>query len=131
MQIVDKDKEIDLLARTAWGEARGEGVSGMQAVINVVQNRVARGGWWGATIEDVVLKPWQFSAWNANDPNRAKLLAVDASTISESTKAPTIVIEQAQVNQTPSSGGLDYMSLAKWAGIASIAWLAFNKLGRR
>jgi Cell Wall Hydrolase len=31
----------------------------------------ARGGyWWGSTIRDVCLKPWQFFCWNANDPNR-------------------------------------------------------------
>ena len=39
--------EIDTLARTIWGEARGEGSAGMQAVANVVMNRAAIGGWWG------------------------------------------------------------------------------------
>jgi spore germination cell wall hydrolase CwlJ-like protein len=33
-------------------------------------NRVDAGSWYGASIKDVVLKPWQFSCWNANDPNR-------------------------------------------------------------
>jgi hypothetical protein len=61
------------LARTAWGEARGEGWVGMQAVINVVMNRVQQSGW---DIERVCLAPYQFSCWNAGDPNRAKLTAV-------------------------------------------------------
>lgn len=65
-----------VLAGTAWGEARGDGPSGMQAVCNVVMNRVARGGWWGATVLEVCLKPWQFSCWNADDPNRAKIMNV-------------------------------------------------------
>ena len=72
----NKKREIDLLARTAWGEARGDGRWGMQAVINVVMNRVKAGRWWGRSVEDVVLKPYQFSCWLESDPNRAKLLAV-------------------------------------------------------
>ncbi len=67
----------DILARTLWGEARGEPVRGIEAVAAVVMNRVKRGGWWGDTVETVCRKPWQFSCWNAADPNRAKLERVD------------------------------------------------------
>jgi len=77
--LVDTNKEIDLMARTIWGEARGEGQLGMQAVANVIMNRVNRGGWWGATISDVVLKPYQFSTWNESDANRNKARSVDTS----------------------------------------------------
>ena len=73
----DDDEQIDYIARTAWGEARGEGTAGMQAVVNVIMNRVSRGGWYGLTPKEVVLKKYQFSCWNANDPNRAQLLVVD------------------------------------------------------
>lgn len=74
-------REVDVLARTLYGEARGETVRGKEAVACVIVNRAnraqARGGyWWGNTIEEVCLKPWQFSCWNENDPNRAKVLAV-------------------------------------------------------
>lgn len=75
-QLVDDNNEIDLLARTIWGEARGEGQTGMQAVANVIMNRVKKGGWWGATVQDVVLKKYQFSTWNEGDPNREKALSV-------------------------------------------------------
>jgi len=68
------DEQIDYMARTIWGEARGEGARGMQAVANVIMNRVNKGGWYGATIKDVVLKKWQFSVWNEGDPNRDKIL---------------------------------------------------------
>lgn len=61
------------LAKTIWGEARGEGYKGMQAVGNVILNRVSRGGWYGASVKDVVLKPYQFSCWNENDINRSKI----------------------------------------------------------
>lgn len=67
-------REIDILARTIYGEARGESISGQEAIASVVLNRVAfasrRGGfWWGNTISEVCLKPWQFSCWNEKDPN--------------------------------------------------------------
>lgn len=72
---------IDVLARTLWGEARGEGTDGMQAVANVIQNRVAvaekRGTfWWGNNIIQVCQKPYQFSCWNRSDPNFRKLQSV-------------------------------------------------------
>jgi len=78
-----EDMAVDVLARTMWGEARGQPKGGMEAVASVVLNRVAvareRGGfWWGNDIISVCQKPFQFSCWNANDPNRAKLMAVDA-----------------------------------------------------
>jgi spore germination cell wall hydrolase CwlJ-like protein len=74
--------EIDTLARTLWGEARGEGSAGMQAVAAVVMNRVriaqARGGyWWGGSIIQVCQKPYQFSCWNKDDANFRKVLAAD------------------------------------------------------
>lgn len=78
------EKEIDTLARTLYGEARGEGEVGMTAVANVVMNRVQRAmdneiEWWGDNVVDVCLKPWQFSCWLKNDPNSAKLKAVTVS----------------------------------------------------
>jgi len=76
--------EVDILARTLWGEARGESVRGMEAVAAVVMNRVAvarrRGRmWWGNSVAEVCRAPWQFSCWNANDPNRPKLMAVTST----------------------------------------------------
>lgn len=78
-------QEVDTLARTIWGEARGEGVSGMEAVASVIMNRVntdigndGRPDWWGEGVEAVCLKPQQFSCWNLDDGNRKKLLQVRA-----------------------------------------------------
>jgi len=77
-----RNREVDILARTLYGEARGETVRGKEAVACVILNRVRRaqhrgGYWWGHSIEQVCLKPWQFSCWNENDPNRAKILSVE------------------------------------------------------
>jgi len=72
---------IDTLARTIWGEARGETLQGKEAVANVILNRVKhaqrRGKfWWGNTLEEVCLKPYQFSCWNKNDLNYSKIISV-------------------------------------------------------
>ncbi|MBN8521745.1 MAG: cell wall hydrolase [Alphaproteobacteria bacterium] len=83
----DEDAEIyqklseDILARTLWGEARGEPQAGIEAVASVILNRVriaqAKGGyWWGTDIISVCQKPYQFSCWNKSDPSYSKLIAV-------------------------------------------------------
>ena len=70
------------LAKTIWGEARGEDWLGQLQVGHVVINRLKAGKWYGRTITEVCLKPFQFSCWNANDPNRPKL---DDLTLSDPT----------------------------------------------
>jgi N-acetylmuramoyl-L-alanine amidase len=76
MADTDSIDDQDILARTIWGEARGEGATGMHAVANVITNRVNNPKWWGNSFRSVCLYPYQFSCWNKNDPNRAKILAV-------------------------------------------------------
>ena len=82
--------DCGVLARTMWGEARGDGIPGVSAVASVVMNRcrVAK-SWIGkygrnhplfgdGSPASACLVPWQFSAWNKNDPNRPKIIAVTA-----------------------------------------------------
>lgn len=81
MQDFYDDIAIDVLARTLWGEARGQGSDGMNAVAAVILNRVRvaqqKGSfWWGNNIIQVCQKPYQFSCWNRSDPNFRKLQAV-------------------------------------------------------
>jgi spore germination cell wall hydrolase CwlJ-like protein len=61
--------DTQMLAKTALGEARGEGEEGMGAVMHTVMNRLNQLPQ-GSSISDVVLAPSQFSAWNAGNPNR-------------------------------------------------------------
>jgi len=74
--------DTEILARTIYGEARGEGIPGMEAVASVIINRARRakqrGGqyWWGNSVRDVCTRRWQFSCWNTGDPNREKMLGV-------------------------------------------------------
>lgn len=58
----------DILARTIWAEARGEGPVGMGAVANVIMNRV-RDPRWPNNVRAVCKQPMQFTAWNPTDPN--------------------------------------------------------------
>jgi N-acetylmuramoyl-L-alanine amidase len=75
----DYDRDRLALARTMWGEARGEGPDGMMLVKNTIENRKNSGGKynWPETSYEVAHQPYQFSVWNPNDPNRPKLLALD------------------------------------------------------
>ena len=60
--------EVLTLARTLYGEARGEVRKGIEAVANVVINRVRR-RFFGSSVGEVCKKPSQFSCWNRTDPN--------------------------------------------------------------
>ncbi|WP_322616998.1 cell wall hydrolase [Pseudomonas sp. BIC9C] len=70
------ERDRDILARTLWGEARGESLAGQIAVAWTIRNRVNDGktkSWWGEGYAGVCQKPYQFSCWNRNDPNFAYL----------------------------------------------------------
>ena len=69
-----KRDDILTLARTIYGEARGESTIGQMAIACVVMNRFKSKKWFaGKTIAETCTKKWQFSCWNENDPNRAKI----------------------------------------------------------
>jgi N-acetylmuramoyl-L-alanine amidase len=78
MEDTDKFSDQEILARTLFGEARGEPAEGRQGVASVVMNRVAKPCWWGKNVRDVCLARKQFSCWNENDPNRAVIMEVTA-----------------------------------------------------
>ena len=59
-----------LLGLCIWAEARGEPVEGQVAVAWVVRRRVERRR---STYSAQILSPYQFSAFNPTDPNRAKI----------------------------------------------------------
>jgi spore germination cell wall hydrolase CwlJ-like protein len=83
-----RNTDIDTLARTLWGEARGEGKAGMEAVAAVIMNRVnldigkdGKPDWWGEGVEGVCRKPWQFTCWSIGDANLHKIDRVTASDV--------------------------------------------------
>ncbi len=79
------DEDQQILARTIYGEARGEytrsdgGLASLIAVGNVVMNRTRHQKRFGQNMRDVCLKPYQFSCWNKGDPNLDKLMTIKGS----------------------------------------------------
>lgn len=65
------------MALTMWCEARSDGEAGMRAVGHVIDNR-RRVGRHGAFVTETVSEAFQFSCWNAGDPNRDAILNVNA-----------------------------------------------------
>jgi N-acetylmuramoyl-L-alanine amidase len=84
----DDSADIDIVARTLDGEARGEGRQGMIAVACVIVNRAiiadayvqAHGEdhplFGDGSLSSVCQAPLQFSCWNENDPNLSVIKAV-------------------------------------------------------
>lgn len=64
--------ENELLALCVWREARGESFEAQRAVAHVIRNRAADEKRWPDSIRGVILQPWQFSSFNAKDPNVSK-----------------------------------------------------------
>lgn len=71
--------DIEVLAKTIYGEARGEPYLGKLAVAYVILNRAGyvatkpRNEFGDGTIAGACLHPKQFSCWNADDLNRPLL----------------------------------------------------------
>lgn len=72
-------QDLDTLARTIYGEARGEflrfGLAPLIAVANVVFNRKKKN--FAKSVHDVCTAQYQFSCWNKNDPNLQAIIGVD------------------------------------------------------
>lgn len=102
------DAEILTLARTLYGEARGEPREGIQAVANVILNRVMSDRY-PNTVAKVCLQRLQFSCWNNNDPNKriiSKLMPGDNAVFD----AILVIATQALLGGLPSLvvGALHY-----------------------
>ena len=54
-------------------EADGESINGKIAVAEVIRNRIRRHYFSDGTIVGTVLKAYQFSGWNTDDPNRIRI----------------------------------------------------------
>jgi spore germination cell wall hydrolase CwlJ-like protein len=100
--------DLDTLKRTIWGEARGEPFDGMLAVAWVIVNRAKRRN---MSIRDVCLQPWQFSCWNAADPNLPQMAKASPEDpgmlICEA--AALVAMTRSQVD--PTGGATNYVTL--------------------
>ena len=125
-----------LVAICIWREARGESLEAKRAVGWSIRNRVLADGWFGKGWVDVVLKPWQFSSFNYNDPNASRLPHENSGGWEECLQVAADVI--AGEGTDPVSGATHYHDkslddkLPPWAvgqpQIASIGNLRFYKV---
>lgn len=77
--------DLEIMAKTIWGEARGSSDGDRLAVAFVMLNRAQKAFehfketgkphplFGNGTPAGACLQKWQFSCWNANDPNRKKM----------------------------------------------------------
>lgn len=95
--LFDPEDPREILARTAYGEARGGGARGMQSVLNVVMNRANNPRWWGHDPRSVCLQKEQFSVWNpvtAGFPQDADFLATIEATPNDGDYATALGLAQ-------------------------------------
>lgn len=95
------------LAKTIYGEARGESIETMFAVGWVIRNRL-QSGRHGKTYKDVVLQPKQFSCWNKSDPNYKVIKGVIKTRLWEVCIAAAIIVIQSAEKQNPVMGVCHY-----------------------
>lgn len=133
-----RDEAIDIVMRTLWGEARGEGRDGMVAVAAVICTRVARAARylakWGTphklfgdgTFRVACLQRKQFSCWNANDPNRAKLLTLQPSAPGYALAREVAEMAVDGQIEDPTGGATHYLTRSAYNGAAADHWCKVN-----
>ena len=95
------------LAKTIYGEARGENVETMLVVGWVIRNRLHLKHY-GNTYKDVVLQPKQFSCWNKDDPNYKVIKGVIKGRLWEVCIGVAIVVMQSAEKHNPVVGVYHY-----------------------
>lgn len=132
------DEDLEILARTLYGEARGEPLEGRQGVAWVIRNRVMwrPPQWWGDTVFGVCIKTDQFSCWNVGDPNSAKANGVS---VTDPTFLELVAIGDAVMRgeiPDPTKGSTHYERIgagASWAKGQPVAAIlggqAFYRIG--
>lgn len=99
--------DMGILALCCWREARGEGLTGKRGVACVVRNRINANSFFGHDWHSVILKPYQFSSFNTNDPNSDKWPADDDPSWIDCCDVAQMVIDGAQ---DVTNGALYYYS---------------------
>lgn len=84
-----------VLALCVYREARGESPRGKRLVAQVIENRV-QDKRWPDTYVSVVTQPWQFSSFNAADPNVSKFPSETDPAWPECVRAADAVLESAE-----------------------------------
>jgi hypothetical protein len=77
---IPSQAEIDMIAKTVWGEARGLGDTEKAAVVWTILNRVDSPAW-PDTIKEVITQKWQFAGYRTGYPvtQSIRALVVDVA----------------------------------------------------
>lgn len=118
--------DVDTMARTVFGESRGEPFIGQVAVASVVLNRSKRPKRFGASVAEVCRKPLQFSCWNADDATYPTVIAanLDQPAFVRAFGIACLVL-RGDLND-PTDGADHYHTIAKpaWAKTWPPGWAA-------
>jgi len=123
-------EDLDVMARTVYGEARGEIPSGQIAVAWVIRNRANKASEYrlahakphplfgDGTVRMACQRPSQFSCWNQGDPMRPKVLAAKTAQLAACLRAAYGVLSGEFAD--PTVGALHYYAASmseppKWA----------------
>ena len=104
-----------VLALAAWREGRGEPLAGKRLIAQVIENRVTDPRW-PDTYVSVITQPWQFSAFNKNDPNALKFPSETDPSWPECVEAADVVLAA----QTPLTDANHYHTRDVWPTWARI-----------
>lgn len=114
---------LDTMARTIWGEARGESWIGKLAVAHVILNRVKADAWWGKDIEGVCRHPYQFSCWNEGDRNRPLLEVIElASNLQFRESLAAAAAATFNLEPDPTEGCTHFMTVSRRAKGWPASW---------
>lgn len=102
-----------------WREAQGEKDLARRGVAHSIANRAADPGWWGHDVVSVVLKPFQYSSFNTNDPGHNKWPDTTDTSWQDCLSVVDLVL--AGMDADPTSGATSYFDISidghppKWA----------------
>lgn len=128
--------DLEIAARTIFGEARGESRQGKIAVAYTILNRFNSKRWYGGTtLTQVCMRPFQYSAWNWYDTNLMKMLGLkdDDLQLADCRNVMQLVLDGSV--DDPTEGGTHYhdssISAPSWTNgatlTAMIGTLSFYK----
>lgn len=112
--------DIDVAARTVWGEARGDSPASRLGVAWVIRNRAVAAAAYKAahgkphplfgdgSLAAVCVAPLQFSCRNPNDPNAAKLASVTLDDIYLQLSLSSVLDAVLGAADDPTQGAVNY-----------------------
>jgi N-acetylmuramoyl-L-alanine amidase len=115
-----------LWALAVWREARGEPYKTKLGVAYVIRNRMLdKAGRWPGTVVGVILQRQQFSAFNVDDPNAAKLPVPGDASWDDSCRAVDECMTSAAAD--PTGGANHYHALPASKSSTWPAWAEVSK----